>query len=105
MTEIFKNATGEVVKPDSINEGEAIVGSFGDDKAVVKKKDGKITAMSAVCTHQGCIVGFNGDKKTLDCPCHGSRFALDGVVLEGPAVKSLGMFEVEVKGDKIILKD
>ena len=45
--------------------------------------------LSARCTHLGCIVAFNPEAQTWDCPCHGSRFDLDGAVLEGPAVSSL----------------
>jgi hypothetical protein len=41
------------------------------------------------CTHMGCLLRFNSAERTWDCPCHGSRFDVDGAVLEGPAVHPL----------------
>ena len=51
---------------------------------------GELRAVSAVCTHMGCLVGWNPVDRTWDCPCHGSRFADDGRVLHGPATEPLG---------------
>lgn len=61
----------------------------GDRIAVYRDDDGQVFACSAVCTHMGCIVHWNGAEKSWDCPCHGSRFNYDGKVTQGPANKDL----------------
>ncbi|MFF5792995.1 FAD-dependent oxidoreductase [Paeniglutamicibacter sp. NPDC012692] len=67
----------------------AVIGVDGDSTAVYKDEEGNVHAVSAVCTHLGCIVDFNPADVTWDCPCHGSRFAIDGSVIQGPAVIAL----------------
>lgn len=57
--------------------------------AVYRDPDGTIIRRSAVCTHMGCVVHWNPFEKCWDCPCHGSQFAADGQVLNGPALKPL----------------
>jgi glycine/D-amino acid oxidase-like deaminating enzyme/nitrite reductase/ring-hydroxylating ferredoxin subunit len=57
--------------------------------ACYRDQEGSIHAVSPTCTHLGCEVTFNTAERTWDCPCHGSRFDIDGRVLEGPAVKDL----------------
>ena len=57
--------------------------------AVSRGADGQLHAVSARCTHLGCIVAWNDAERSWDCPCHGSRFAADGSVLQGPAVAPL----------------
>ncbi|MFL5906240.1 MAG: FAD-dependent oxidoreductase [Solirubrobacterales bacterium] len=75
---------------DGLEPGEgAIVGSGLGQRAVYRDDSGELHSLSARCTHLGCIVRFNGAERTWDCPCHGSRFALDGEVIEGPAVHPL----------------
>ncbi|MCG2623198.1 FAD-dependent oxidoreductase [Arthrobacter sp. I2-34] len=61
----------------------------GEKTAVYADPAGQLRAVSAVCTHLGCIVEFNPDDVTWDCPCHGSRFATDGTVIQGPATLDL----------------
>ena len=58
--------------------------------AVYRDDDGQVTVLSAVCTHMGCLVRWNKAAETCDCPCHGSRFDIDGTVLQGPAARPLG---------------
>ena len=61
----------------------------GQATAVYADDGGSLHALSARCTHLGCTVEFNSGESTWDCPCHGSRFALDGAVIQGPAEKDL----------------
>jgi glycine/D-amino acid oxidase-like deaminating enzyme/nitrite reductase/ring-hydroxylating ferredoxin subunit len=77
-------------KPEEIAPGEGgVVEIDGEQVALCKSEAGSVTVLSAVCTHLGCIVGWNPIDRTWDCPCHGSRFDSDGTVLSGPAVSPL----------------
>jgi glycine/D-amino acid oxidase-like deaminating enzyme/nitrite reductase/ring-hydroxylating ferredoxin subunit len=57
----------------------------GQSVAASRDANGRVSLVSPVCTHMGCIVGWNAAERTWDCPCHGSRFLADGRVLSGPA--------------------
>ncbi|HEX3291345.1 MAG TPA: FAD-dependent oxidoreductase [Gaiella sp.] len=57
----------------------------GERLAVARDDSGTLHAVSAVCTHLGCIVSWNDAEQSWDCPCHGSRFSARGEVLHGPA--------------------
>lgn len=75
---------------DDIAPGEgAIVHVSGKRCAVHRDDDGNVHAVSAKCTHLGCLVAFNRAERTWECPCHGSRFDPDGRVVQGPAVRPL----------------
>jgi glycine/D-amino acid oxidase-like deaminating enzyme/nitrite reductase/ring-hydroxylating ferredoxin subunit len=67
----------------------AIVRDGHRRSAVYRDAHGVVHAVSARCTHLGCLVRFNAAETSWDCPCHGSRFDVDGAVLEGPAVHPL----------------
>ncbi|MGT2462845.1 FAD-dependent oxidoreductase [Sinomonas atrocyanea] len=62
----------------------------GEPAAVYADGTGALHALSAACTHLGCTVEFNPDQGTWDCPCHGSRFSLEGAPVRGPATRPLG---------------
>ena len=71
-------------------DGEARVVRDGLGKTgVYRDEQGELHAVSLRCTHLGCLVRFNAAERSWDCPCHGSRFDVDGAVLEGPAVHPL----------------
>ena len=70
--------------------GEARVVRDGVGKiGVYRDSDGGVHAVSLRCTHLGCLLRFNSAETSWDCPCHGSRFDVDGAVLEGPAAHPL----------------
>lgn len=76
---------------------------YPDDKVVVTQvKAGEFAAVSAVCTHQGCLVSAPADGQ-IPCRCHGSVFNLDGSVKTGPASTALPSVPVTVSGDSIAL--
>jgi glycine/D-amino acid oxidase-like deaminating enzyme/nitrite reductase/ring-hydroxylating ferredoxin subunit len=62
------------------------VAAYRDDK-------GKLTLLSAICPHMGCVVAWNPAEKSWDCPCHGSRFTATGEVFAGPAESGLSQAE------------
>jgi Rieske Fe-S protein len=73
------------------------------DKVVVTQPTaGVFKGFSSTCTHKGCTVDKIADG-TIDCPCHGSKFNLDGSVAKGPAEKPLPTENITVQGDEIVL--
>jgi glycine/D-amino acid oxidase-like deaminating enzyme/nitrite reductase/ring-hydroxylating ferredoxin subunit len=73
-----------------LEPGEGAVSREGmHHVARARDTDGVLHELDATCTHLGCIVQFDRGEQTWNCPCHGSRFALDGTVLDGPAVSPL----------------
>jgi Rieske Fe-S protein len=69
---------------------------------VTQPSEGEFKGFSAICTHAGCTLNKVADG-TIDCPCHGSKFHLDGSVAHGPAAKPLESADVTVQGDSIVL--
>jgi Rieske Fe-S protein len=86
---------GEAVKfnaPTSPNSAFIMADGVGDNAAgdlafggFVVKNNGKVSCFAVNCSHLGCPVGLNEKDKSFDCPCHGSRFRLDGQRFAGPA--------------------
>jgi Rieske Fe-S protein len=73
-----------------------------DDIVLTQPSQGVFTGLSAICTHQGCKLDKVADG-TIDCPCHGSKFNLDGTVANGPAKLPLPTKSISVQGDSIVL--
>jgi Rieske Fe-S protein len=77
-------------------------GLIAGDVVVTQPSAGVFKAFSAKCTHAGCMVNKIADG-TIDCPCHGSKFNMDGTVAHGPAAAPLATENVTVQGDSIVL--
>ncbi|SIR97902.1 FAD-dependent oxidoreductase [Natronorubrum thiooxidans] len=77
---------------ESLEPGEGrVVRHGGTPIACARDADGVLHTTSAICTHLSCLVQWNDAERSWDCPCHGSRFGLNGAVLEGPATDDLPM--------------
>lgn len=78
--------------PDKVEvkPGEANVETEdGQRVGVFKDEAGKIHRVDTSCAHLGCELHWNNAENSWDCPCHGSRYTMDGKILEGPTVKPL----------------
>jgi glycine/D-amino acid oxidase-like deaminating enzyme/nitrite reductase/ring-hydroxylating ferredoxin subunit len=92
---IIKADIGEV---DELKPGQGAILSKGFKRiAVYKDEENKVRAFSAVCPHLGCMVHWNAEELSFDCPCHGSRFTKEGVVINGPA--TAGLESIRIKTD------
>jgi glycine/D-amino acid oxidase-like deaminating enzyme/nitrite reductase/ring-hydroxylating ferredoxin subunit len=77
---------GDVESIQQIKWNSGAILRRGMTKVAASRDDcGKVTELTAVCPHLGCIVQWNKSEHTWDCPCHGSRFAGDGRCINGPA--------------------
>lgn len=101
-SDLPQGAPGTVLGPVSdVPVGGGAV--FAEQQVVVTQPaPGRYQGLSAVCPHQGCSVNAVRDGAVV-CPCHGSRFGLDGAVLQGPAQSPLARRAVSVQGQNITL--
>ncbi len=79
-------------------EGTGVVTRSGRQPVATSTVNGKVCAVSAVCTHLGGILHWNDAEKSWDCPLHGSRFTPEGQNLEGPASRPLSKVPDAGKG-------
>ncbi len=86
----------KILAPTNPNSAFVMANGGGDNSAgdlafggYVVKNNGNVVVFAQNCSHLGCSVNFNQDGKSFDCPCHGSRFHIDGTVLHGPAAYPL----------------
>lgn len=85
----FEPGTGRLLQAD------------GRPVLVISPAPGKFRAFSAICTHLGCIVKWDGPSGKILCPCHAAAFGPDGKVLSGPPPRPLPEYEVVVTADEV----
>lgn len=85
--------------------GEARLVRHGVSPFYVVRLDAtRIVALSAVCTHVRCILGFDRGRRALTCPCHDGRFDLAGQVLSGPPPRPLPTYSVSVRAGEVFVQ-
>jgi cytochrome b6-f complex iron-sulfur subunit len=87
-----------------LQKGEALAFVLPDQSKgiVCVTQSGELRALSAKCTHAGCIVEWQG-RDQIHCPCHGSKFDATGKVLGGPATRPLSVFKARKQGDDALV--
>lgn len=76
------------------NNEAKIIDVKGQKVAAFKDENGKVFAISAICTYEGCLVSWDQKEKVWVCPCCGSKYSIEGKVLKGPATKDLEKVEI-----------
>lgn len=94
------------IRDDELKPGDAVlVLHKGKPALVLRDADGKLHALSAVCTHLGCLVKWDAASGKIQCPCHDATFAIGGEVLSGPAPDPLPSIPIGVKDGMIRLEE
>jgi len=92
------------INKDEIPTGTAKEFIFNETPLVVINRKGSgFIALSRVCTHLGCLVGYDSFNNKLICPCHAGEFDLEGNVLSGPATKSLKRYPLKISSKQITI--
>lgn len=76
---------------------------FNKDKVIVVNNGGKLSAVSAVCTHLGCLVQWKADENVIYCACHSARYEDNGQIISGPQPLPLAQYSVRVDGDDLVI--
>jgi Rieske Fe-S protein len=99
----FSGGERVMIRLSEITEGNVKKIFLRNRAVIVINSRGKIHALSAICTHLGCMVNWSEEQKQIICPCHGAVFNLNGNVLTGPAIKPLMTYNVELVEDDILV--
>lgn len=93
---------GVSVPRSAVKTGGAHLFQFrGKPAVVLQPQPGEYVALSAVCTHLGCVVQWQEGKGEFLCPCHGGRFNAAGTVLGGPPPRPLERLALKLDGDQL----
>lgn len=91
-----------VMSKADIGDAKEVV--FQETPAIIINRPGKgYIALSRVCTHLGCLIDYDKEKKRLVCPCHAGIFDLEGRVESGPPPAPLTIFPLSVEGEEITI--
>ncbi len=91
-------------KVDSFAEWQAKILAVGGHPVIVVRTPQGFRAFSAICTHLGCIVGWDLEKREIACPCHAGRFDLSGKPISGPPPRPLAEHGVVVVNNEVMVK-
>jgi cytochrome b6-f complex iron-sulfur subunit len=101
-------APGQTITLDLSLPENAALNNAGGTKIVqnvlIANTGANFFAVSSVCTHEGCTVGYNHSAGKIQCPCHFSEYSTNGSVLMGPALSPLESYSVSRTGNVLTIK-
>jgi cytochrome b6-f complex iron-sulfur subunit len=91
-------------KVDELAVNSAKIFRFGNRPGIlIHTPQGELKAYSAVCTHLSCTVQYDPEASIIQCACHNGKFDLNGQVISGPPPKPLERYQVNVRGEEIVV--
>jgi cytochrome b6-f complex iron-sulfur subunit len=103
-TSAASGARVEVATTEDLPLGKGEVYSVDNKPVIVIHTLDGYKALSATCTHLGCIVYWNEPREVIECPCHEAFFNTNGAVISGPPTAPLEEYRVQVEGDQIYVE-
>lgn len=94
----------EVTSTADLPVGKGQVFSVNNKPVIVINTPDGYKALSAVCTHLGCVVFWNEQRGVIACPCHEAYFNTNGAVISGPPPAPHDVLRVQVEGDQIFVE-
>ena len=88
---------------DKVPPGSAYRMTAGSDPLILVNVEGEIRTFLAVCTHEGCPLGWNPQQHLIRCPCHGGAYDTSGKVVDGPPPRPLTRLETIVEDGTVLL--
>jgi len=100
---VLLDAFGKAIAPSALKNPKGyVVGKAGKDKVIVFNYEGEYKAMSAICSHLGCLVKYNSNQNVIICPCHSGTYnPTTGEVMSGPPPNNLKMYKVEITDEEV----
>lgn len=99
---LFEQETRFAVgRPDEIAQGTLLV--LPEQRVYVVHDAAGFFALSATCTHLGCVTRYEKENSRIFCPCHGSQFSVDGSVTGGPAPRPLPRLDLALEGGTLVV--
>ncbi len=99
---LFEQETRFAVgRPEEIAQGTLLV--LPEQKVFVVHDAGGFFALSATCTHLGCMTRYEKENNRIFCPCHGSQFSVHGTVTGGPAPRALHRLDLALEDGRLIV--
>jgi cytochrome b6-f complex iron-sulfur subunit len=100
LTEIELDFKASEIHPN----GSRIVAFAGKPALVFRTAAGELKALTATCTHLACTVQYRSERSDIWCACHNGVYDANGTNISGPPPRPLTALEVNVRGEKIVLR-